>query len=146
MGVFSEVVKEGISKELLVSSKSYIFDGAGGMRDELEKQILEEIKEKQYPYKFAIEEVASGGYFGSKEQCIVVDLHAGNRIVISNTTIGTYLYVSIYHLNRVLNTSNMTPTVNIITDIFAHQTIMAAYAAAVAIAESAFRKLEIKPS
>lgn len=37
MGVFSEVVKEGISKELLVSSKSYIFDGAGGMRDELEK-------------------------------------------------------------------------------------------------------------
>lgn len=66
------------------------------------KKILEEIKEKQYPYKFTIEEVSSGGYFGSKEQCIVVDLHAGNRVVISNTTIGTYLYVSIYQVIRCL--------------------------------------------
>lgn len=35
-------------------SDSYIFDGAGGMRDQLEQAILNELEQKKYPLKASI--------------------------------------------------------------------------------------------
>lgn len=35
-------------------SDSYIFDGAGGMRDQLEQTILNELEQKKYPLKASI--------------------------------------------------------------------------------------------
>lgn len=133
-----------LTTELIVDSTSYIFDGSGGMRDQLEQTIMEELERKKYPLKVAIENVKSGGWFGTKEQCVTVEVAQGHRVVIANTTVGSYLYVNIYHLIKVLNTQNQINLANTITDIFAHQRIEAAYAAAVAASESAFEKLELK--
>ena len=133
-----------LTTELVVSSNSYIFDGAGGKRDQLEQAIMQELDDKKYPLKVAIENVKSGGLFGTKEQCVTVEVGLGHRVVIANTTVGSYLYVNIYHLMRVLNTQNQIDLANTITDIFAHQRTQAAYAAAVAASESAFAKLELK--
>lgn len=133
-----------LTTELIVRSSSYIFDGAGGKRDQLEQTIMQELEIKNYPLKVAIENVKSGGFFGTKEQCVTVEVAQGHRVVIANTTVGSYLYVNIYHLIRVLNTQNQINLANTITDIFQHQRIQAAYAAAVAASESAFAKLELK--
>lgn len=135
-----------LTTEIIVNSDSYIFDGAGGMRDQLEQTILQELDEKKYPLKVAIENVQSGGVFwGTTEQCVTVGIGQGHRVVIANTTVGTYLYVHIYHLVRVINTKNqINLATSVITDIFATQKTYAAYAAAVAAAESAFAKLELK--
>lgn len=137
-------LQNALTTELIVNSNSYIFDGAGGMRDQLEQTIMQELDNKKYPLKVAIENVKSGGFFGTKEQCVTVEVAQGHRVVIANTTVGSYLYVNIYHLRRVLNTQNQINLANIITDIFAHQRTQAAYAAAVAASESAFTKLELK--
>ena len=137
-------LQNALTTELIVNSNSYIFDGAGGMRDQLEQTIMQELDNKKYPLKVAIENVKSGGFFGTKEQCVTVEVAQGHRVVIANTTIGSYLYVNIYHLIRVLNTQNQINLANTITDIFAHQRTQAAYAAAVAASESAFAKLELK--
>lgn len=139
MGLF-----DALTTELVVSSTGYIFDGSGGMRDQLEQTIMKELELKKYPLKVAIENVKSGGWFGTKEQCVTVEVATGHRVVIANTTVGTYLYVNIYHLIKVLNTQNQINLANTITDIFAHQRTQAAYAAAVAAAESAFAKLDLK--
>ena len=137
-------LQNALTTELIVSSNSYIFDGAGGKRDQLEQTIMQELDNKKYPLKVAIENVKSGGLFGTKEQCVTVEVAQGHRVVIANTTVGSYLYVNIYHLIRVLNTQNQINLANTITDIFAHQRTQAAYAAAVAASESAFAKLELK--
>lgn len=139
------LLKNALTTELIVNSSSYIFDGSGGMREQLERTIMQELENKKYPLKVSIENVKSGGMlFGTKEQCVTIEVAQGHRVVISNTTVGSYLYVSIYHLIRVLNTQNQINQAFIITDIFAHQHTQAAYAAAVAAAESAFAKLELK--
>lgn len=140
MGLF----QDALTTELIAHSSSYIFDGAGGMRDQLEQTIMQELELKKYPLKVAIENVKSGGFFGSKEQCVTIEVAQGHRVVIANTTVGSYLYVNIYHLIRVLNTQNQINMANTITDIFAHHRTQAAYAAAVASTESAFAKLELK--
>lgn len=137
-------LQNALTTELIVNSTSYIFDGVGGMRDQLEQTIMQELDNKKYPLKVAIENVKSGGFFGTKEQCVTVEVAHGQRVVIANTTVGSYLYVNIYHLLRVLNTQNQINLANTITDIFAHQRTQAAYAAAVAASESAFAKLELK--
>lgn len=138
------LLQSALTTELIVDSTSYIFDGAGGKRDQLEQTIMKELDEKKYPLKVAIENVKSGGFFGTKEQCVTVEVAQGHRVVIANTTVGSYLYVNIYHLMRVLNTANQINLARTITDIFAHQRTQAAYAAAVAASESAFAKMELK--
>lgn len=45
-------------------SDSYIFDGAGGMRDQLEQAILNELEQKKYPLKASIQTVKSGKGLG----------------------------------------------------------------------------------
>ena len=88
-----------LAQERAVDSKSYLFDGSGGMRDQLEQAILNELEKKKYPLKTKLANVKSGGViFGTKEQCVVIDCGGNTRIVIANTTVGTYLYVQIYLL------------------------------------------------
>ncbi len=141
MGLF----QDALTTEHIAHSRSYIFDGAGGMRDQLEQTILQELELKKYPLKVAIENTKLGGYVGTKEElCVTIEVGQGHRVVIVNTTVGSYLYVSIYHLIRVLNTQNQINMANTITDIFAHHRTQAAYAVAVASTESAFAKLELK--
>ena len=82
-------------------SDSYIFEDAGGKRDQLEQAILNELQEKQYPLKATIQTLKGGSgimgaLFASKEQCVVVDVDKEAKIAISNTTVGTYLYVEVY--------------------------------------------------
>lgn len=134
----------GLFTELIVSSNSYIFDGAGGMRDQLEQTILGELQQKKYPLRAALQDEKSGGILGTREQCIIVDIGNGHRVVVSNTTVGSYLYVSIYHLLKVMNTANQINMAYTITDIFKHQHMQAAYSACVAACESAFSKLQLK--
>ena len=143
------VVVDTISTELILNSSSYIFDGAGGMRDQLEQFILKELQVKHYPIKTTIQTVKTGsiyGFGGTKEQCITVELATGHRIVISNTTVGSYLYVCVYRLMKVFNTENQIRLATAITDIFDHQHTMAAYWACVAACEAAFEKLQLKQS
>lgn len=40
-----------LAQERAVDSKSYLFDGSGGMRDQLEQAILNELEKKKYPLK-----------------------------------------------------------------------------------------------
>lgn len=135
MGLFTQ--------ERAVNSKSYIFEEAGHMRDQLEQTILNELSEKQYPLKTTIDTVKSGGiFFGSKEQCVVIDLGKGTRIVIANTTVGTYLYVKVYLLIPFVG--NQAAVVEPINDIFKMQQRDALYAAAITATESAFEKLNLK--
>lgn len=138
------LLQNALSTELVVSSNSYIFDGAGGMRDELEQSILKELELKQYPLKTAVETVKSGGIFGTKEECVTIEVGQAHRVVISITTVGTYLYVGVYHLIRVLNTVNQMNLATTITDVFVYQHTQAAYASAIACCESAFEKFELK--
>ena len=82
-------------------SDSYIFEDAGGKRDQLEQAILNELQAKQYPLKATIQTLKGGkglmgAVFAAKEQCVVVDVDSEAKIAISNTTVGTYLYVEVY--------------------------------------------------
>lgn len=131
-------------------SDSYIFDGAGGMRDQLEQTILNELQNKKYPLKATIENVKSGKglagmVFGSKEQCVVVDLGDGTKIAISNTTVGTYLYVGVYLMLPLLSGANSSYAAQI-GDVFKLQKYEAYYSAALAATESAFGILGLKQS
>jgi len=133
---------------------SYIFDGAGGMRDQLEQIILSEMDVKEYPLKRRLEEIKTGGMlFGTKEKCIAVDTDKNHQIIIANTTVGTYLYVALYVavkkkfiLIRILLT--LVAIIKVLLgakpDLFAEHRRNAALATAIAIAESAFKKLELK--
>ena len=131
-------------------SDSYIFDGAGGMRDQLEQAILNELEQKKYPLKASIQTVKSGKglggmVFGTKEQCVVINLDDGNQICISNTTVGTYLYVGVY-LMVPMHTGNNTSYAAQIGDVFKLQKAEAYYAAALQATESAFAQLGLKQS
>ena len=84
-------------------SDSYIFEDAGGKRDQLEQAILSELQAKQYPLKATIQTLKGGkglmgAVFAAKEQCVVVDVDSEAKIAISNTTVGTYLYVEVWSI------------------------------------------------
>ena len=69
-------------------SDSYIFEDAGGKRDQLEQAILNELQAKQYPLKANIQTLKGGkglmgAVFAAKEQCVVVDVDSE---AISNST------------------------------------------------------------
>lgn len=139
------LLQDALTTEIVVDNRSYIFDEAGGMRDQLEQTILNELEIKKYPFPTTIQNVKSGGmFFGSKEQCVTIEVVKGKRVVIANTTVGTYLYVSIYLLRRVPNDPKMILPANAVTDIFETQRECAAYSAAVEATESAFEKLALK--
>lgn len=129
-------------------SESYIFDGAGGMRDQLEQAILMELQNKQYPLKAEIRNVKSGKglggmIFGTKEQCVVIDAADGYQICISNTTVGTYLIVGIYLMVPAFSGRSSDWAAQI-GDMFKLQRIDAYYDAALSTVESAFIRLNLK--
>ena len=118
---------------------SYIFEDAGGMRDQLEQAILQELQYKQYPYRAAIQQIKAGGlFFGTKEQCVVIQLDKDTQIAISNTTVGTYLYVEVYLM------SNGNGSRSLFDNVFKEQKRNAVFAAAVEATESAFMRLRLK--
>lgn len=129
-------------------SDSYIFDDAGGMRDQLEQTILNELQEKSYPLKATISTIKAGkglagALFGTKEQCVVVQVDDEAQIAISNTTVGTYLYVEVYLM--VQEKIVLFPGLAAMTDnVFKQQKRNAFYAAAREATESAFHKLGLK--
>ena len=127
-------------------SYSYIFDGAGGMRDQLEQTILSELEVKQYPLKSTIKQIKAGGFFfGTKEQCVVIEIDKEAQIAISNTTVGTYLYVELYLM--VQQKLALFSAFSALTDnIFKEQKRNAVFEAAKESAESAFAKLGLKQS
>lgn len=132
-------------------SDDYIFDGAGGMRDQLEQAILNELQKKEYPLQASVKKIKSGKglsgmVFGSKEQCVVIDIEDGYQICISNTTVGTYLYVGVYLMvpGLGLAAGGASSWASQIGDVFRLQKINAYYGAATAATESAFAVLGLK--
>jgi len=125
-------------------SYSYIFDGAGGMRDQLEQTILSEMQAKQYPLKAIIKDIKAGGLlFGTKEQCVVIEVDDDAQIAISNTSVGTYLYIEVYLM--VQEKSALFAALSALTNnIFKQQKRNAVFEAARAATESAFNKLGLK--
>lgn len=129
-------------------SDSYIFEDAGGKRDQLEQAILNELQAKQYPLKATIQTLKGGkglmgAVFAAKEQCVVVDVDSEAKIAISNTTVGTYLYVEVYLMIQVKIFSAMAFDAAI-GNVFKEQKRNAYYAAAKEATESAFGKLGLK--
>jgi len=131
-------------KKFTGTSYSYIFDGCGGMRDQLEQTILSELEAKQYPLKSTIKEIKAGAlFFKTKEQCVVIDVDKEAEIIISNTTVGTYLYIEVYLM--VQEKSAFFAALSALTDnVFKQQKRNAVFTAAKATAESAFNKLGFK--
>jgi hypothetical protein len=127
-------------------SYSYIFDGSGGMSDQLEQTILSELEAKQYPLKATIKQVKAGGLlFGTKEQCVVIQTDKEAQIIISNNTVGSYLYVELYLMVQEKNL--LFAAFSAIADnVFKQQKRNAVFMAAKEAAESAFIKLGLKQS
>lgn len=129
-------------------SNSYIFEDAGGMRDQLEQTILNELQEKKYPLKATISTLKSGkglagALFGSKEQCVVITIDDEAQIAISNTTVGTYLYVEVYLMvqQKLISFAALSAAIG---DVFKMQYRNAVFSAAIEATESAFAKLGLK--
>ena len=129
-------------------SHSYIFDEAGGMRDQLEQTILNELQDKKYPLKATISTVKAGkglagALFGTKEQCVLVQVDNEAQIAIANTTVGTYLYVEVYLMvqEKISFFANLAAMTD---NVFKQQRRNAFYASAKAATESAFGKLGLK--
>jgi len=125
-------------------SYNYIFDEAGGMRDQLEQAILSELQAKKYPLKATIKEIKAGGmFFGTKEQCVVIEVDKEAQIAISNTTVGTYLYIEVYLM--VQEKSALFAALSALTDnVFKQQKRNAVFQSAREATESAFNKLGLK--
>ncbi len=129
-------------------SDSYIFEDAGGKRDQLEQAILNELQAKQYPLKATIQTLKGGkglmgAVFAAKEQCVVVDVDSEAKIAISNTTVGTYLYVEVYLMiqEKIFSVMAFDAAIG---NVFKEQKRNAYYAAAKQATESAFSKLGLK--
>lgn len=129
-------------------SDSYIFEDAGGKRDQLEQAILNELQAKQYPLKATIQTLKGGkglmgAVFAAKEQCVVVDVDSEAKIAISNTTVGTYLYVEVYLMiqEKIISAMAFDAAIG---NVFKEQKRNAYYAAAKEATESAFGKLGLK--
>lgn len=127
-------------------SDSYIFENAGNMRDQLEQTILTELQAKQYPLKATIKEIKAGGmFFGTKEQCVVIEVDKEAQIAISSTAVGTYLYVEAYLM--IQEKSSLFAALSALTDnAFKQQKRNAVYVAARESMESAFGKMGLKQS
>lgn len=130
-------------------SESYIFDEAGGMKDQLEQTILTELQSKKYPLKATISTIkaSGGGLLGalgaSKEQCVVIQVDNEAQIAISNTTVGTYLYVEVYLM--IQEKYGLFAGLSAMMDnAFKQQKRNAYFVAAKAATESAFAKLNLK--
>ena len=129
-------------------SDGYIFEEAGGMRDQLEQTILNELQKKEYPLKATISTIKAGkgltgALFGTKEQCVVVQVDDEAQIAISNTTVGKYLYVEVYLM--VQEKIGLFANIAAMADnVFKQQKRQAYYAAAKAATESAFIELNLK--
>lgn len=129
-------------------SDHYIFDEAGGKRDQLEQTILNELQVKKYPLKARISTIKAGkgligAMFGSQEQCVVIQVDDEAQIAISNTTVGTYLYVEVYLM--VQEKIGIFANLAAMTDnVFKQQRRHAFYVAAKEITESAFLELGLK--
>lgn len=130
-------------------SESYIFDEAGGMRDQLEQTILTELQSKKYPLKATISTIkaSGGGLLGalgaSKEQCVVIQVDSEAQIAISNTTVGSYLYVEVYLM--IQEKYGLFAGLSAMMDnAFKQQKRNAYFVAAKAATESAFAKLNLK--
>lgn len=130
-------------------SESYIFHEAGGMRDQLEQTILTELQSKKYPLKATISTIkaSGGGLLGalgaSKEQCVVIQVDNEAQIAISNTTVGTYLYVEVYLM--IQEKYGLFAGLSAMMDnAFKQQKRNAYFVAAKAATESAFSKLNLK--
>ena len=130
-------------------SWDYIFDGAGGMRDQLEQTILQTLQQKQYPLQANIQEIKAGvisGLFKSgREQCVVIQIDKESQIAISNTTVGTYLYVQLYFMVQEKNV--LFQALSSVTDnIFKQQKRSAVFEAARQATEASFAALGLKQS
>lgn len=132
-------------------SDSYIFDEAGGMRDQLEQTILQELQAKSYPLKATISTIkaSGGGLLGalgaSKEQCVVIQVDNEAQIAISNTTVGSYLYVEVYLM--IQEKAGLFAGLSAMMDnAFKQQKRNAYFVAAKAATESAFSRLNLKQS
>ena len=137
-----------MAKQLFTGvSYSYIFDGAGNMRDQLEQTILMELQAKQYPLKAIIKEVKAGGmFFGTKEQCVVIEVDKEAQIAISNTAVGSYLYVEAYLMIQEKSSIFGAAFAALTDNAFKQQKRNAVYTAARQAMESAFGKLGLKQS
>lgn len=130
-------------------SESYIFDEAGGMRDQLEQTVLQELQSKKYPLKATISTIkaSGGGLLGalgaSKEQCVVIQVDNEAQIAISNTTVGTYLYVEVYLMIQE-KIGLFAGLAAMMDNAFKQQKRNAYFVAAKAATESAFVKLNLK--
>ena len=126
-------------------SYSYIFDGAGNMRDQLEQTILMELQAKGYPLRAIIKEIKAGGLiFGTKEQCVVIEIDKESQIAISNTAVGSYLYVEAYLMIQE-KVSFFGAVFSALTDnVFKQQKRNAVFMAARQAMESAFGRLGLK--
>ena len=129
-------------------SDSYIFEDAGGKRDQLEQAILNELQAKQYPLKATIQTLKGGkglmgAVFDAKEQCVVVDVDSEAKIAISNTSVGSYLYVETYLLiqEKIFSTMAFDAAIG---NVFKQQKRNAFYTAAKQATESAFGQLGLK--
>ena len=129
-------------------SDSYIFEDAGGKRDQLEQAILNELQAKQSPLKATIQTLKGGkglmgAVFAAKEQCVVVDVDSEAKIAISNTSVGSYLYVETYLLiqEKIFSTMAFDAAIG---NVFKQQKRNAFYTAAKQATESAFGQLGLK--
>lgn len=130
-------------------SESYIFEDAGGKRDALEQTILQELQSKKYPLKATISTIkaSGGGLLGalgaSKEQCVVIQVDNEAQIAISNTTVGTYLYVEVYLMiqEKVGLFAGLSAMMD---NAFKQQKRNTYFVAAKAATESAFAKMNLK--
>ena len=130
-------------------SEIYIFEDAGGKRDALEQTILQELQSKKYPLKATISTIkaSGGGLLGalgaSKEQCVVIQVDNEAQIAISNTTVGTYLYVEVYLMiqEKVGLFAGLSAMMD---NAFKQQKRNAYFVAAKAATESAFAKMNLK--
>ena len=85
----------------------------------------------------------AGALFGSKEECVVFTIDDEAQIAISNTTVGTYLYVEVYLMvqQKLISFAALSAAIG---DVFKMQYRNAVLSAAIEATESAFAKLGLK--
>lgn len=137
-----------------VESTAYTFEGVGGMRDQLEQTILQQLQSDNYPLPATVKNVKGGrglmgAIAGSKEQCVVIDVADRFTLNIACTTVGNYLYVGVY-----LMTTSLLDGANVaggnkawaasIGDVFKLQKLNSYYSVALAVTEKSFKILGLK--
>ena len=149
-GIMGALTGGGGGKSFTGISVDYTFDGAGGMRDQLEQTILQTLQEKQYPLPATIQQVKAGAIAGlfksGRAQCVVIQVDQESQIAISNTTVGTYLYVEVYLMVQE-KSGFFAAALSALTDnVFKQQQRNAVFSAALEATEMAFLKMGLKQS